>query len=219
MVFCGARAGVSLTQQPRQRLTRVVQEGEYRIVAKRFLPRRRSVLLLGMTLDNGRINIDHQTRHLPVGGLGQGKTTTVAARLGSLRPRQLTRRRPRRTQRRDRLGVNRVQHPPHRGIAGHHTEQLGLIPQHRDIADRLTAIGEQHRYIQGDPARSMTAIPLPQRDERLHEAGGQAGHLGNIGKQTGTGMPDHTPPIPTDFDLRTRTGSLHQGSASHIWRS
>jgi hypothetical protein len=49
--------------------------------------------------------------------------------------------------------------------------------------------------------------------EGVAERAGQAGHLGDIGEQPGTGVPDHASPVSTHDDLRTRSGSLHSVSA------
>jgi hypothetical protein len=40
------------------------------------------------------------------------------------------------------------------------TEQGGLVAQHREIRDRLTAIGDHHRQIDQHPPPVMTALAL-----------------------------------------------------------
>ena len=71
-----------------------------------------------------------------------------------------------------------------------------LVAQHGQVGDRLTAVGEHHRHIDRDPARVMPdrAAAAAPASASLNAAG-QAGHLGDIGQQPGTGMTDHTPPI------------------------
>ena len=87
------------------------------------------------------------------------------------------------------------------------------MPQHSQISDRLTAVGEHHRHIDRDPARFMHRPALPQPGQSITESAGQPGCFGDIGQQPGTGMTDHTPTTTRDGNLRTRTGTLHLESA------
>jgi len=105
------------------------------------------------------------------------------------------------------------QQPPRRRIGGDRPEQSGLIPQHREIGDRFAAIGQCHRQIDGDPARVVAALPLPQPGEGLAECAGQPGRVGEIGEQPCTGVTDHASPVAGHHDLRTCCGSLHPASA------
>jgi hypothetical protein len=65
----------------------------------------------------------------------------------------------------------------------------------------------------------MTAIALPQPAQRPAELAGQPGDLSKVGQQPGAGMPNHTPPVCSDGDLRTGSGSLHLVSAFRDGRS
>jgi hypothetical protein len=60
-----------------------------------------------------------------------------------------------------RLGVQIGWHPPRGGIAGHRAEQVRLVTQHREVSDRLTAVGAHHRQVHRDPTGVMTRLPGP----------------------------------------------------------
>jgi len=144
------------------------------------------------------VDVDDQARHLKAGRRRGGQAT---ARLGQLRPRHLPRRGASHPQPTQPCLVDAVKHPPGRGIPGHLAEQLRLIPQHRQIRDRLTAIGEHHGDIDGHPTRIMTGFPAPQRSQRLTETAGQARHVGDVGQQTGAGVPNDPFPVRHNRDL------------------
>jgi transposase len=65
--------------------------------------------------------------------------------------------------------VDRIQDPPRRRGRGHRPEQARLVPQHRKVGDRLSAVGQQHRQIGEHPTRSMRRTPLPTSARRLVE--------------------------------------------------
>lgn len=65
---------------------------------------------------------------------------------------------------------------------------MWLLPQHRQIRDRLTAVREQHREINGDPARLMRRPADPAEPQRLNETPGQTGLVSQIGEQANAGM-------------------------------
>ena len=117
------------------------------------------------------------------------------------------------TQPGQRRTVHIGQQPPRGRIRGHRAEQAGLVTQHRQVGDRLPTVGEHHRHIHRHPARVMTALPDPQRRERVAERTGQPGGISEVGQQPSTGVPDDTPTIGGGNDLRTRPGNLHLESA------
>jgi hypothetical protein len=53
----------------------------------------------------------------------------------------------------------------------------------------------------------------------LNETAAQPGLIGEIGKQAGTGMTDHTASATSDDNLRTRSSTLHSESAFRAGRS
>ena len=68
------------------------------------------------------------------------------------------------------------------------TEQGGLIAQHRDVGDRLTAIGQHHRHIGQHLTAVMATTPLLGRCHRNRQRGGQPDLIGEIGQHPSTGM-------------------------------
>jgi hypothetical protein len=59
----------------------------------------------------------------------------------------------------------------------------------------------------------MTAIPPPQRSQRITETASQSRDIGDVSQQTRTSVTDHASSITADNDLRTRSGNLHLASA------
>jgi hypothetical protein len=113
--------------------------------------------------------------------------------------------------------VNALQDPPGGRGRGHRTEQARLVAQHAQVADRLTAIGQQDRQIGEHPARIMSRPALPPTTHGISECPVQAGHRSQIGKQPRAGMRGDTPPVSSDSDLRPDRCSLHLRSASPAW--
>ena len=106
-----------------------------------------------------------------------------------------------------------VQQPPRGRIRGHRPEQFRHPAQHRQVGDRLTAVGEHRGHVDRDPAPVMTTGPTPRHRKGFTEPAGQPGHIGDIGQQPGTGMADHTPTVGGDLNTRTRTSTMHLESA------
>ena len=77
--------------------------------------------------------------------------------------------------------ASRVRHTV--GMRRHLTEQLGLITQHRDVGDRLAAIGDHHRHIDQHLTAIMTTTALLGRRHRRRQRGGQPDLIGEIGEQ------------------------------------
>jgi hypothetical protein len=94
------------------------------------------------------------------------------------------------------------------GAQGHPAEQAGLVAQHREVNDRLTAVGEHHRQIHRDPARVMAGLPDPQWCERVAERGTQPGCIGKVSQQAGAGAPDDTPTISPGHSRRCDLGTV-----------
>jgi hypothetical protein len=68
-------------------------------------------------------------------------------------------------------------------------EQIRLLAQHAQVSDRLPAIGGQHRQTDRDPSRVMRRTTQPVQPQNLNARPGQAGPIGEIGKQTRASMP------------------------------
>jgi hypothetical protein len=105
------------------------------------------------------VQIQHQTGH---GKARRHRDWYPVAGLGRLRPCQLPRGGAGRPQPIQGISVHTGQNPRHGRIRSHRPEQVGLIPQHRQVRDHLTAVSEHHREVDGDSARGMPALPLPQ---------------------------------------------------------
>jgi hypothetical protein len=210
MIRRGVRPCVARPQQAGQGLAGRVEEAQQRVEAERVFPGRRRVLFLRMRQHDRRVDVQDEPRQRPakdrcgrqrLAGLNQlGPGQFPGGRASGPQPGQ------------GRL-VDAVQDPPRRGIGGHRPEQARLLPQHRQIRDRLATIGQQHRQIDCDPARLMRRTAHPIQPQRLNETPSQTSLVSHIGEQTGTSMTDHTPSPTSDDNLRTRAGTLHPGSA------
>jgi hypothetical protein len=141
------------------------------------------------------------------------------AGLGSQQPGPLPSRRPTFAKPIQRLLVDAVEDPPHGRGRGHRPEQPGLIPQHRQIRDRLPTVGEHHRQIDQHPARVVARTTLPQPGQRVAERRAHPGSIGQIPQQPRPGMRGDTLPTGSHRDLRTNRCSLHLQSASPCGRS
>src|SRR5215207_3144601 len=72
--------------------------------------------------------------------------------------------------------ADRVQGPPRRGGRGDLPEQIRLLPQHHEIADRRTTVGQHHRQITENPTRVMPRSTPPTPTGDLGEAVVHASH-------------------------------------------
>ena len=139
--------------------------------------------------------------------------------LGVLGPHHLSRPGPRRRDRTQEPVVEAVEQPPTGRVRGDRTEHGGLISQHRDVGDRRRAIGQRDGHVDQDPARVVAGPRSPQPGQRVRQAAGQGGPIGDIGQQPRPNMRHHPVPIGGDDDLRTRGCSLHLESASLTGRT
>jgi hypothetical protein len=157
-----------------------------------------------------RVDVQHEPRQRPA---EHGRGRQQPASLEQLRPRHLPGRGTSNPQPLQGRLVDRVEDPPRGRVAGHRPEQARLLPQHREIGDRRTTIGQQHRQIDRDPARVMRRTTLPAHPQSLAEIAGQSGLISKVGEQPGAGMGDHTTGATSDDNLRTGAGILHRESA------
>jgi hypothetical protein len=64
--------------------------------------------------------------------------------------------------------VHHGQTPPRGRVGGDRSEHVGLVTPHRQVRDRLTAVGKHHRQVKGDPdldhdhAGAAAAAPTPR---------------------------------------------------------
>jgi hypothetical protein len=112
-----------------------------------------------------------------------------------------------------------VQNPPRRRGRGHRPEQRWLVTQHRQIRDRLSAVGEHHHHIDQHPARVVTRTTTPRPDQRRGHRRRQPGRVGQIGQQPRSCVGGNTLPVGGHHDLPTNRSSLHLRSSSLRGRS
>jgi hypothetical protein len=153
-------------------------------------------LLVAVGLDQGRVQVDDQR---PLGCRAQ-------------RPGALADPGQRRPQRRHltRCAAHLLhQHPPGGRHAGNLAEQLGLLAQAGQVADAVSAVGQQHHQVaQHLPAvAGATSTTLVGAAAKL---AGQAKPVRQLAQQRGPDVADDPLTIGDDFESGTRLGSLHR---------
>jgi hypothetical protein len=201
----GVRSGPAGAQQAGQGLAGRVVETQQRVESVGPLPCLRGQFLVAVANHDRGVHIEYQARD----GVPGYRRRLPPTGLAGLRPRHLPCPGPRRSQPGQRGVVESVEEPPHRRCRRDRAEQFGLAAQHRQVSDRLAAISEHHRHVEGDPTRIMPRSALPQRQQRLGHRPGQPSYIGQISEQTGTRVTHHATPIRADDDLRTRASTLH----------
>ena len=89
-----------------------------------------------------------------------------------------------------------VQRPPQRRVRGDRPEQLGLIPQHRQVRHHPAPVGDQHRGVGQYPA-AVVHRGEPAAAQRPGQRPGQPGSVGQQPQRRGPGARHH--PVPADF--------------------
>ena len=207
MVGGGIRSGVPRAQQPGEGFPagdlRPVQVGEQRMKTVGLLPGLGRVGLLRMGDRDRRVHVDDQP----------GRQIRAAAG----RPGPLAGRGPDRPEPVQMLGVDPVDSPPRGRFGGDLPEQLGLVPQRRQVRQRVPTIGDHHRQIGQHPPRRMPRRRHPVGvQQRLGPAPGQAGVHRQLPQQQRTG-PRHQPDaIRADLDPPEPPVTLHLRGA-FLW--
>jgi len=165
MVGGGVRSSVAVTQQTSEDLVGVVQETHQRVIAEGALERLVRAFLLRVADHQRSIEVEDQaTDHT---SSSPRRRVRDSSGLRALRPGDLPRVCPRRSQPRQHDGVHRVQDAPRRRGRGDRAEQCALVTQHHQIGDRLTTISDRHRKICPHPTRIMTsAFTLTRANQR-----------------------------------------------------
>ena len=114
---------------------------------------------------------------------------------------------------RQHLAVQIGQDSPSGGVRGDRAEQVGLIPQHGQVRDRLAPVGQHHGQVDRDPAPVMATLTTSQARQGIAELAGQPGRVSNVGQQPRSNMADDTPTIRGDLDPRAGSSNLHPASA------
>jgi hypothetical protein len=154
----GVRVRVSRPQHPRQRLPGVVRPRQQRMITKPVLERRRRTLFLRMTGHQGGVHVDHQARNDSAGTPHSGNRPPC---LAAQQPGPFPGRHPCHLHLLQQRLLDRAEDPPGRRGRGHRPEHAGLVTQHRQVADRHSAVGKHHRQISQHPARRMRRASLP----------------------------------------------------------
>jgi hypothetical protein len=186
-------------QHPGQRFPGVVQPGEQGVISIAVLVCGRRLLLLGMAGHQGGVEIDHQAGHHHAGA---PHDRDAAPAFAAQQPRSFPGSSTRDLHLIEQRFVDRVQHPPRCRGGGHRPEQVRLVTQHRQVADRHPAIGEHHRQIGQHPTRRMRRAALPPGTSHLIKRLTNPSRSGNVGQQPRPHMRANTPPIGADYNLR-----------------
>jgi hypothetical protein len=101
-----------------------------------------------------------------------------------------------------RLRGQQRQPPPHRRRRGDATEQIGWMPQDREIAHRSGPVGVGDSQLGQHVAPVMPPAPLFQRGQRLGQPPGQPAAVGQLAQHPGSPM-GHDPVGPRP-DLHAR---------------
>jgi hypothetical protein len=104
------------------------------------------------------------------------------------------------------LGVpDLLQRPPQRRIRGHRPEQLGLIPQHGQVRQHPTAVGDAHRGVDQHPAPVVhRAEPTPRQRPRQRTGQPRCCQPATAAPPTRHATPPRARPLPPSDPLTTR---------------
>jgi hypothetical protein len=159
---------------------------------------RRALLGVAVGEHQGRVGVDDQQLHVRVAAGGPGAATGMGP--GDAQPGQPVR-----------VPGDAVQHPPGGRGRGDLAEQLRLVAQHRQVAQAVATVGQDHRQVpqhgrvRMPPAAALWAAPAKRP--------GQPDLVGQLPQQRRAGMADHADPVGGDFEAGRRVGSLHPQGA------
>jgi site-specific recombinase XerC len=105
-----------------------------------------------------------------------------------------------------------AQRPPRGRHRRHQPEQLALVADHPEVADRLAAVGDRAGEVGQHPAPVMDQ--QPRRRQRLRQARGQADVVGQRPDQRHPGMRHDPGTAAGNFQTLQPAGSVHLTGAS-----
>ena len=108
-------------------------------------------------------------------------------------------------------GRDLAQCPPGGRHRGDQAEQLALVADHPEVADRLAAVGDRAGQVRQHPAPVMHQQPV--RGQRPGQARGQAGVVGQRPDQRHPGVRHDPGTAASDFQPLQPAGSLHSTGA------
>jgi len=106
-----------------------------------------------------------------------------------------------------------VEHPEHRRIRRHHTEQLRLVPQDHDISQAIATIGERHHQMREHHPRIMGRTTPTRVRHRRRQAVGEPDPIRELGEQQRSRVTHHTPAVTGHLHPPRRASNVHPGSA------
>jgi hypothetical protein len=181
----GVRAGVARPQLDRQHLAGVVAGHEHGVEAVRVFVGGCRAVLVRVGEHDGGVDVQHH-RSLADLAAGRRRRRRATAQLPQPGPHH----RPGGGDAPQPHPIELVEHSPDRGVRGDRPEHLLLVAQHVDVADRLTAVGDQHREIDQQPAAVMGRPPAPAGQCRRQRRG-QPGPVGQQPQQRRADMRHH----------------------------
>jgi hypothetical protein len=114
--------------------------------------------------------------------------------------------------------IDPVHRPPRGGIRGHRAEQLVLIPQRRQVTQRVPAISDHHRQVGQHPARKVGRRErLVCIQQRIRPPGRQPGLHGQLAQQRHPGPRHQTGAVRADLDPPRSSVTLHLRGAFLFW--
>ena len=194
----GVTARVPGPQHHRERLIGVVAPGRQRMMAPGALERAPGLLLVTVRHDDRGVQADHghaaqippghlRRRNAAVPRLDQRPYVTAGLRPGLADPGQGH-------------AVASGQCPPRRRVGGDRAEQLALMAQRVNLADRRRAVGDRDGQVGEHPAPVMQRAEPPPGQR----AGQRPGQPGPVREQPGRRRPYvRHDPVPAGFNVQT----------------
>ena len=182
------------SQHPGERLVGLVQIRQDRVKPEPGAVVHRRAFLLGMRVDQRRVDIDHDP-------LGPNPET----------PRTFPRRRTRGAQRikQRRLAGDPIDQPKRRRVRSDRPEQRLLIPDRAKVRQTVAAVGEHHREIPDHPAGIMTSTTLTNPRQRTRELPGETDPVSDLAEQRGTRMRNQALSVRRDIYREIAPIALH----------
>ena len=180
---------------------------------ERFFERRPSLLLVAVGEHDRGVQPDH--RHPTQVPASDPSGRDSAMPVLDLFPHVLSYPRPGRRDLSQPTGGDLLQRPPHRGVRGHRGEQLALMAQGVDLADRRATISDHHRKVREHPTPIMHG-PEPRPGQRRGQRTRQPHPISRQPQQSRPDMRHHA--MPADFygQALGPRGNIHLKSASRV---
>jgi len=103
--------------------------------------------------------------------------------------------------------------PGEHWVRRHRSRELGLLPQHGDVGQAVTAERDRGGQVRNDLARVVHRPRRPPLGQALRQAPGQAGDPHRLPQQDGPGLRDQAPAVCRHRDAGSTCAILHLKSA------